>query len=514
MKKLIALVLALVMMFALCACTGGEAGQGGEASLDPLTKDDVIKISIRSHPSWPYNENWKVWEYIREGVGATLEVTAIPESDIGTKLPLMFTGADTMPDVLQVYGRMNTYARDGALVAIDTLKDYMPNAWKFYDSLSEEEYDNIVTLNREADGNLYWISNYGREGSQNVMSWLYRKDIFEKHNLKVPTTFDELYEVCKELKKLYPDSYPFCMRSGSSMTQLISPSFNKYWNRGVYYDYDDDVWGFGLRDESFREQVEFLSKMREEGLLMENFWNIPTSSWQELITTDRGFIMPDYQTRIDFFNSLARPNNPDFDLEAMPAPIANPEKGGSFVNKQNVEVYGYVLPNSRDERRITNAAKYLDWFFTDEATELVSWGKEGETYEIVDGKKQFITDEAGTQPLSLYGFNSNGSAIRILGESIYASESADIAETRDMVLEHTLDKVNPADRVTFTQEEATKLDDINAAIGSYANEMMLKLILGQEPLSKWDEFVAELNTFPIDEMVEIYKTAYERVMNK
>ena len=51
------------------------------------------------------------------------------------------------------------------------------------------------------------------------------KAIFKKHNLKAPETYEELYNVCKQLKALYPDSYPFCTRSmstsGSSPSLLV-----------------------------------------------------------------------------------------------------------------------------------------------------------------------------------------------------------------------------------------------------------------------------------------------------
>ena len=63
MKKITALLLAVVMLLSLAACAGGGTG-GSVATLDPLTKDDVIQVVIGSHPSWPYREDWKIWEYI------------------------------------------------------------------------------------------------------------------------------------------------------------------------------------------------------------------------------------------------------------------------------------------------------------------------------------------------------------------------------------------------------------------------------------------------------------------
>ncbi len=60
----------------------------------------------------------------------------------------------------------------------------------------------------------------------------YNRDVFEKHNLTVPTTWDEMEEVCKTLKELYPDCIPLgydnasnwfitmCEQFGSDYTSL------------------------------------------------------------------------------------------------------------------------------------------------------------------------------------------------------------------------------------------------------------------------------------------------------
>ncbi len=511
-KKLASILLATAMVLSLAAC-GVDSGAGNVANKEPLTKDDVIKMVINSHPSWPYDENWKIWDYIEEGTGATLDIQAIV-SDASTKYSVMFASPDTLPDIVcfDYKPGADKYISQGAMVAFEEMEEYMPNYNAWLETLSEEEMVNNVNARKYCDGKVYYSPVIGRESSQNVRAWLYRKDIFDKHSLKVPETYDQLYEVCKELKELYPDSYPFCIRSKFNHIDSSGASFKEYWNMGFYYDFNANKWGYGAVEETGREVIEFYTKMVKEELVPSNFMTIDTSSWQELVSTNRGFIMPEYQTRIDFFNSLARENNPEFDLTAMIPPVANSESGSAMLNKYNIDPDGFTIVNTGSEKRMANAAKFLDWFYSDEAMKLVSWGKEGETYEVVDGKKKFISDEKGTQANSLYGFSTYGVFTRMDPDAVAAFESADIAKTRDMVLEHTLPYANPALYLSFNDEEMKVINNYSSALKSYTEEIVTKFILGQEPLSSFDAFVENVNSdFYLDELLAVYESAYARV---
>ena len=518
-KKILALLLATLMLLSLVACMGGGRDRGGiekiESDTDPLTKDDVVKVVIYSHPSWPYQDSWKVMDYIREGVGATLEINAIPNSEIYTKYSVMFADPETLPDTLPFDGKTggDDHGADGSAVSFEAVADYMPNYTKWVDSLSEEDYANFVQPRKSADGKIYYSPVMGRDTTEGVMAWIYREDIFAKHNLKAPTTFDELYEVCKELKKLYPDSYPLCMRSGIGMNLTVqAPSWDADWyGLGFYYSERDGKWKYGLLDPAMKEYLEFCLKMIDEGLLNPDFATIKATEWQQLITTDRGFITPEYQTRIDFFNSIFKDNNEPGRFAAMVPPVANAEKGADLVIRNSLDPYGNILCNTRDHDRIANAAKYLDWFYADENVELVSWGKEGETFEVVDGKKQYITNGSNEPVKTLYGFGVPQTFYRIDKEAIEISESEDIAKNRDMVLEHRVAKNNAASFIAFNKEEQEILTDKRTVITTYANETVTKILLGQLPLSAYDEMEAKCYEYGLQEVLDLYEAAYARI---
>jgi len=517
MKKLITLTLATVMLLALCACGGNGTVGNSEVSYDipegkVIPDDAVVNITIQSHSSWPYNENWKVWEYIKESVGGTLDLSVIPTSDFKTKFPLIMAASDELPDLINFQGKHSSFANycsQGAFLAFDDYLEFMPDYVEFWENVPEDEKW-MQDVRKSFDGKIYYSPTHGLERSTNIRGWLYRKDIFEKHNLKTPETMDELYEVCKTLKELYPDSYPFSIRSGFNNISVIGSSWKPNFMTGVYYDFENEKWCYGATEPVMREIVEFFKKMVEAKLVPEDFFTINSAMWEELVSTDRGFIMPEYQVRIDFFNNIARKNNPEFTMAACLPPRAENGMGLNMLNKYNFDPTGYAVCNTRDEGRIANAFRILNWFYTDEACELVSWGKEGETYEIVDGEKQFIAEE-GQNVQSLYGFNTLGSHIRHDPASIDVSISEEQASVTDFLLDNTYPHLNPTHYLEFTDEQDAKRADIITMLGSFVSENVQKFILGQKPMSEWDEFSKELSEFPIDELLAIYEEAYNKV---
>ncbi|MBQ9984875.1 MAG: hypothetical protein IJP38_01025, partial [Oscillospiraceae bacterium] len=147
MKKITALILVGIMIFALCACGGNTGSSNDKATDDPLTKDDVITMTVLSHSSWPYREDWKAWDYIREGTGATIEVNAIPSTDYGSKVPLMFADPENSLTDLITFDykpEADKWVDQGGVIAYDDMAEYMPNYNAWIKTLNEDEYRNVI----------------------------------------------------------------------------------------------------------------------------------------------------------------------------------------------------------------------------------------------------------------------------------------------------------------------------------------------------------------------------------
>ena len=217
--------------------------------------------------------------------------------------------------------------------------------------------------------------------------------------------------------------------------------------------------------------------------------------------------MPEYQVRMDYFNIPARKANPEFTFAVMDPPYDDKGIGVPKLNKYNYDPRGMAICNTGDAIRIANAARYVNWFYTDEAAELVPWGKEGETYttDAETGKKSYIlTGEENAQ--LKYGLQTIGAYCRIAPDSIDACISEEQAAVTDMLInEHTYEHLDPTMYIEFSEDDANKVAELNTAIRTVVTENVSKFITGKRPMSEWDAFRAELDTLPIDELLSIYE---------
>ena len=508
-KRVAALLMAGAMLFSIVACDGEEVGAASES-----LNGSEISITVASHATWPHRDDWKLWQYMSEATGATLKLTSIPQEDFNTKVNLMLSAPDTLPDLLHfaLKQALDNTANQGALLAYEDYEELLPNYNAYMASLPEATRKDLLAQRRSADGKVYNAPATGTD-LVNSRAWLYRKDVFEKHNLAVPTTYDEIYEVAKQLKTLYPESYPVCFRMGFTGIRNMGAQWKPYQSFDIYYDFDNEEWRFGSFEDTTRDMVAWLAKMVKEGLCPPNIVDISTKGWEELMMSNRGFITLDYIVRLDHFNLLMENSEeyPDYELAFMAPPAGN-ELGLHKMTNASVDATGYAVCNTGKEQNQENAFRLVDWMYTDEAEELLSWGKEGETFYVNEnGNRRFILNSADDTPRGLYGIGSFGLYQRMNPEAYAASYTEKQVAACKLAAEYQEENVNPMWWLSFTDEESDRRADLDLEIGSYAQEWIGKFISGQLPMEKWDEFVEGSKELNVEEYIEIYETAYARV---
>ncbi|HOJ11357.1 MAG TPA: extracellular solute-binding protein [Clostridiales bacterium] len=508
-KKFIILVLVLAMCFSLTACTITKKADTNKDGTNENQQDSSITAEIKIFPkdkvtismllpnvvSWPVQDDWFAIKAIEEATNVKLDIQKVDAQgdNYNTKFSLL-VAAGGLPDIVPLYSvtQGNIYAMQGAFINVENYMSKTPNLKKWI----EENKDHTDTF-RASNGNLYAYPGMG-SGIDNRRVWFYRKDIFEKHNLKLPetpVTPDGLYDILKKLKELYPDSYPLGNRSHG--IELMSPSWHTM--ERVYYDFDNNKFVFGPVEDEWKEFLMFMNKLIKEQLTPPDMFSITTTGWIDLLVQNKAFITVDYVGRMDSVGASGKEYNPNFEFGFMP-----PVNG---VAKYTAVEYGCTLVSS-SSRKIDDVIKLMDWFYTDEAIELLTWGKEGKTYKIIDGKKQFIADSYHDF-VKKYGLTTIGLRTVHKEDVIMLSYGKEAVKATLESPQYEL-RNNPVEYMQLTEAENEIKSTIGADIGKYASESRAQFILGEKSFDEWDAYVKEIEKMGLAKLLDMYTKAYER----
>ena len=518
-KKILALLVAAALSVSILAGCGGTASVSSETSATtqpasqtagettakagPLfDKPVTLRLMTPSHPSWPYQQDWYVVTALKEKLNVSFDVITVDDSNMGDKINVTMASGD-VPEITFCYDipLMQRYGLEGAYADVLDYTGQMPDFSKFI-----EEDNAFVGDYKSADGSLYVLPDKGISETDR-MGWLYRKDLFDKHGLKVPTNDVEFYDVCKKLKELYPSSYPYAQRDLSSLHRFewLTSSWGAIIPNDTHYlYYENNEWKSGAADGKMKAFFEFYSKLFKEKLVPPDSLTLDTKGWQDLISTNNAFITHDYLGRIDFFNNAIRPENPEFTMAYMP-----PWKGGADgIAKTAYSAYAFSgFAIAAKSPKLQETLKYMNWMYTPEAKELLSWGEEGKTYTLIDGKKKFIDVQDQMSMRKKYGLSTNGFYALF---DYDAHVSLFTKELSDAVVEARKYDLDPIPAVAFDEQETNTISEKYDIIMKHIEENGAKFYMGDRPISEYDAFVKELQDLGLQDIIDIYTKAYNR----
>ncbi len=529
MKKFLGILIALMLVLSIAGCgtpekasdettaaqAAQETGKTPELPSSLVSAEPIkVKYLVQEHPSWPFNKDWAVWNNFTEATNVEFEFMPASGDAFTQKLRMLYATND-LPDMIDYnLATANEFGVAGQLAKVNEYLDSMPNYKRILDE-NPEGYDMLTA----GDGNMYFMPCYGLPKYTKV--WLYRSDVFEKHGLTPPTNTDELYNVLKELKKLYPDSTPLINRSAMNSAignWLVDLSYQ--WGTGqmVYFNTTTNKWQFGPIEDNFKAMLQYLNKLSSEKLLDPEWSTLATKQWEDkMYADDKAFVSFDYIYRIETMLPAAIQKNPNWKIKAL-EPINQQgigEKKYSIRSRLSQTDGLMISANSKYQKELF---KFADYLYNEEGALLSNFGKVGETaVKNADGTYNWSnniktamnpsgTDEYNTR----YGFLTLGSYLRATEDSnkiLYLS-NADVQAAFDL-----FDKNNYAAPLQpilkFTEEESKQVAELESAIRDFSLAEQVKFVQNGG-FDKWDAYVDKIKGMKVDQLIEIYNTMQAR----
>jgi len=515
MKKIISFVLAIIMTTAVFSgCTEEKIandvydptikiGDTGGLKM-PLTKTPMTIQWQVSSSDPDINDRWFM-EKLRKITGVDVQLFITQPSNTNQKLqPLIASG--NLPDIIGATlkeDQAEDLALQGAFAAVDDYIDDMPNFKKIY--VENEENNWIFESYVASDGKLYGVNSYDVARDINH-TFMYRKDVFDKHNIKMWTNPDEFYTALKQLKELYPESTPYV----SKMTDQIFGKWAPGWGlvaHEPYFDEKDGKWRYSDTDPKYKEMLDFMKKLYNEGLIDPEFLTATQSAWtQKMTQPDKAFVTFDWIDRMTMFKEQTATTVPEYELS-----FANPiGPDQTYAETSKVGVAKHV--KKQDEDREKACFQLLDFMYSPFGTELMTMGIEGETYELDENGMAKYLEFDGALPsmtdlVEKYGMFTQGMYSRFDRRSTYFNFTEALQEAQDYVQDPA--HISPADPIlVFTAEETKEKSQYLGELLKAGKEFAVKYILGNE---SWDEWVKKAEKLGSEKLIEIYNNAQSRM---
>ena len=259
MKKLIALLLALVMVIGLVACGAEEApateapvaDEGNDApATEAPAADEGEKVTVTMIAAQYGNETadwWAGFESDFEAANADIDlvVDVVSWNDIYTVVNTRIANGEA-PDLLNI-DVFADYQADGLLLPAEEWCSAETYA-KFFPSFLDQSV---------VDGVVWAVPDLA-----SARALYYNKDILEAAGVEVPTTWDELTAACEAIKAYDKEIYPW----GIDMTTDEGQACFAYyaWNNGGGFTDADGNWA--LNSPENVEAVKFSTGLVAAGL--------------------------------------------------------------------------------------------------------------------------------------------------------------------------------------------------------------------------------------------------------
>ncbi len=515
MKKIICLVLAMIMSVAmLSGCTGGKNNGNGSSLYNPDLKigdtgglklpltdnDDEIVWSVSSANNG-MNDSFVV-KKIREATGVNLKLLVLAPSVAAEKINVLAASND-LPDIVgqSLSAKLaDEICLQGGFAAVEDYIDILPNFKRNF--VDNEKNKWIFNTYAAPDGKLYCYYGYDGYRDVNTGVTMYRKDIFDKHGIKMWDSPETFYQVLKKLKELYPDSSPYTSKNKESIFRTWSNEWGLEAHT-CYYDEQDKICRVTDVQPKYKEMLDFMKKCYNERLIDYEFLTLTDSAWTaKMIQNDKAFIITDWIGRMEQLVQQAAETVPGYDLR-----FANPIGPNQTLPEAKQIFPGkYVLNNNKAE----TAFKLLDFVVSPAGRELITMGIEGETYTINENGRTIYKGFEDKVPSineveEKWGMFLEGMYLGFDRRSSYFQFTEREQEAQDYVKDKK--NIEPADPELVFGDMKDRRNELIHALDKAGKEFATKYILNNGGDKEWNEWVAKAEKLGYKELEKICNDA-------
>jgi putative aldouronate transport system substrate-binding protein len=519
-------LLGMMVMCGAVLWAGGSAASSGSSSSNALSGNTVVTPGAITLDYWlPININaikfmksyaeCEPYQEIQRRLKININFIHPANGSEQEQFNLVMASGD-LPDMIQGANRYSGGVMKGVADGVYVeLSSYLQRQAPDYYKAINESRDMRRQFYDEAGhiGAFYKISPTPPAPYHNRA--ITRKDWLDEFGMKPPMTFDQYEAFFKAVLEKKPGVVPLYLPVIGGARNEPYYAFNLVpdWfvsSGKVRHAYGDP------------ELLKYVTKMNDwykKGYISKDFPSISEQQIWSLFDTGKVAM---YWDSVD--SSGARTANLPFEIENCP-----------FMRETENTKLHYQGPSpyrrSGDETSITTKAsrteleaalKFLNYGYTEEGAMLYNWGIEGKSYTLVN-KKPVYTDLVMNNPnfttenanyiMRIHFAPKLGISDTVANPTVIKNEKS-LAFRNQWKDDPNVDGSYRMPPIALTPEENTRRAEIMANVNTYASEMILKFIIGTEPLSNFNNYLNQINSYGFQEAIKLTQAAYDRYMAK
>jgi putative aldouronate transport system substrate-binding protein len=300
----------------------------------------------------------------------------------------------------------------------------------------------------------------------------------------------------------------------NQLVNCFAPAFDA---NGQYY-VDGGKVKLGIVQPGFKNYLAEMNSWYKQGFLDPNFATADRKAVEANFTGGKsGVTQGSAGQNIGRYMQVMKEKDPKVSVSGAPVPAIRRGELAKYYTRKSIYGDGATGAISAKSKNVAAAARYLDYAYSKEGMLLYNFGIEGKSYTMVNGVPTY-TDLIMKNPqklaptLAMSNFlrgATNGPFVQMLGYLEQYYELPEQKEANKNWSKHRQPEFN-LPPVTPTVEESSQIAKTVTDIRTYADEMQIKFIMGTEPLSKFDEYVAQINKLGLDRTLAIWQAALER----
>ncbi len=550
MKRLFSLLMTFLLVIGVLAGCSKETNST-EASKDTTVTQNqdstktnnteplsfkVMTVNFGEAPTGKLaNDAWLAQMEKLMGRKLDIDFEYVSMADYGEKLKIMLT-SDKLPDLVTSWGMTQqdvlNYGSNGTFVDLSANMDKLPIYKKSLDAAP----DSLASL-YSADNKLYafyavqsgW-QNYSGGSNEIAYSTAIRKDIFDKNNIAIPQTTDDLYKAAKKLKEIYPDKYPMVQVAQylSPMNTLAAANHFSSTFESTKFDgrsYDGNEFVYSSISDAYKEALMEMNKWYTEGLISPDYFT--QDDGEGIVAAGDAMIVPSA-----WYGAPGQWNANYTDQNWVLVPgLENSNYGKPWLYTKGSSDDVRILPNwgvlvNSKSKNVDELLKFMDYQMDESVKDILSWGVEGKTYTVTDGVKHYTQDTlSDPDALNKAGVGTGSCRSGIFPQIQDMNPQLESAYKQDFyyngqVISNTVpgfvkDNFNLEQSVPnsiiiqdpLTPDEAEEYANIMTPINTYAAEQMAAFISGNRSFDEWNSYVKEIQDMgDIQKAMDIYNS--------